>query len=94
MASCYNSFKLNVDLYTVTRCSNNMLIAIATATTVVLVSSSEASQPMSSNVIQPTTVETTTTISNTPTLARDSGRWLVRRSHVASWLLSYHCKQL
>ena len=50
-------------------------------------SSSKAGQPMSSNVIQPTTVdgsqsmetsimtsmETTTTIINTSTLARDSG---------------------
>ena len=68
-----------------------MFIAIATGTTIIMVSLSEAGQPMSSNVIQPTTVETT---NNTPTLARDSGRWPVRHSHVASWLPSYQCKQL
>ena len=50
-----------------------IFIAIATGTTAIIVSSSEAGNPMSSNVIQPTTVETTATISNTPTLARDSG---------------------
>ena len=51
-------------------------------------SSSETGRPMSSNVIQPTTIdgppimETSTTTSMEPTLARGSGRQL--HSYVAS----------